>query len=266
MPKRIQSPSSINTYKQCPRKYYYQYILKLPTKTNIHLVRGKAIHSVLEHFFKINVDYVSEENYEFELKIVLLSLLDKFWNSSGKQFAGLGLSAKEIRGFYDESRVMVLNWYSMFLGKLKKEMKGKDFVEAFQKLTPKTEQEFLSEQFMVRGFIDAIHDFENEVHLIDYKTSKDSVIKEGYKTQLAIYALLYYEKHNKLPNKVGICFLKHNEKFINVDEELLDLAKQECKLIQENTKSDKIADYQKKESGLCRWHTGQCDFYNECIR
>ena len=35
MPKRVQSPSSISTYKQCPRKYFYQYVLKLPTQGNI---------------------------------------------------------------------------------------------------------------------------------------------------------------------------------------------------------------------------------------
>jgi ATP-dependent helicase/DNAse subunit B len=74
MPKRVQSPSSINTYNQCPRKYYYQYILKLPTRPSIHLVRGNIAHSVLEDFFSIThltLESVMEEGFEqFALKLL----------------------------------------------------------------------------------------------------------------------------------------------------------------------------------------------------
>ena len=49
----MQSPSSINTYKQCPRKHFYQYILNLPTKPSIYLIRGSIVHEVLEKFFDI---------------------------------------------------------------------------------------------------------------------------------------------------------------------------------------------------------------------
>ena len=45
---RVQSPSSIITYRQCPRKYYYHYIENLPTKPSIHTIRGKIVHSVLQ--------------------------------------------------------------------------------------------------------------------------------------------------------------------------------------------------------------------------
>ena len=52
MAKRIQSPSSINMYKRCPRKYYLHYILKKPIKPNIHLFRGSTVHSTIEIFEK----------------------------------------------------------------------------------------------------------------------------------------------------------------------------------------------------------------------
>ena len=52
----LYSPSSILTYKQCPRKFYYQYVEKLPTKKSFALVRGSIVHSVIEDFFKIDVE------------------------------------------------------------------------------------------------------------------------------------------------------------------------------------------------------------------
>ena len=85
MPTRIQSPSSINAYKQCSRKYYYRYILKLPTIESIHLIRGKIIHCVLEDFFKIEISTINKEHYEFELNIFLQSLLKKEWENKRKE-------------------------------------------------------------------------------------------------------------------------------------------------------------------------------------
>ena len=66
--KRIQSASSINTFKQCPRKYFYSYVLELPTAPNIYQVRGNIAHSALEHFFTINTNHIDEKNYEKQLK------------------------------------------------------------------------------------------------------------------------------------------------------------------------------------------------------
>ena len=61
MAKRLESPSSINTFKQCKRRYYYRYIEKLPTISNIHQVRGNIAHATLEHFFDIDVSSFTPE-------------------------------------------------------------------------------------------------------------------------------------------------------------------------------------------------------------
>ena len=64
---------------------------------------------------------------------------------------------------------------------------------------------------------------------------------------------------------MGIDFLKHGLKYLKVDKELIELAKQECSLIQENTKSEDIQDFPMKTSPLCKWATGQCNFYDICF-
>ena len=116
---RIQSPSSINTYKQCPRKYYYSYIKKLQTLPSIHLIRGKIVHSVLEDFFKLNVDHISEETYDFELKVILNEIFKKHWSTNRSSLSLLNLSEAELKHYHDESKVMVNNFHSMFMNKLK---------------------------------------------------------------------------------------------------------------------------------------------------
>ena len=42
------SPSKINTYKKCPREFYYKYIAKLPEKKTIHFKMAKDL------FMKLN--------------------------------------------------------------------------------------------------------------------------------------------------------------------------------------------------------------------
>ena len=68
-----------------------------------------------------------------------------------------------------------------------------------------------------------------------------------------------------MPDKVGVFFLRHKLKMMNVDKELLQLARLEIELIHGHTVlTDEIEDYPKTITPLCKWSTGQCDFYNPC--
>lgn len=261
---RIQSPSSINTYNQCPRKYFYQYIARLKTLPSIHLVRGKIAHSVLEDFFKIDIDNISAEEYGFEFRVVLHELLNRHWNKSGKQLSSLGLSNKELGFYLQETKDMLNLWLQDFSKKLKQQMLSSSLADAFRALTPLTEQHFISDVHGVQGYIDAIFKIDNEIRIIDYKTSKHDNLSDSYRLQLAIYALLYNEKHGRMPDKVGIHFLKFSEKYLDVDKAMLEHATKECERIHKNTASNDIDDYPKKTSPLCRWSTGQCDFFDNC--
>ncbi len=254
---RIQSPSSINTFNQCPRKYYYQYIEKLETKPNIHLVRGNVMHSVLENFFKTDISRLSD-NFEVELRTIAHELLRKFWNEKKDKFDSLDLEDEQIDFFYSDSETMLNNWMDNFVAKLGKQ---ENFTDGFKKLTPNTEVHYLSDNHQVQGYIDAIHESPEEVVLIDYKTSKKDYMSSEYKLQLAIYALLYYEKHGVLPSKVGVDFLKFNEKMIEVDESMVEYAKEEVSKVHRNTKSQAKEDYSKNPTPLCNW----CDFYELCF-
>ncbi len=272
---RVQSPSSILTYKQCPRKYYYQYIAKLPTRENVHLVRGKIVHEVLERFFEIPLDEISDENYVEHLTYYVKNLFNGLWSKERPSIIKLGLTEDQIVFYYEETIMMLANWLNQFLVRLRGTIDGKDVRHGFEALRPVAlEKGLSSDVHMVRGFIDYIEEYidsttpdgEKKVKVMDYKTSKSSELTDNYRLQLAIYALLYEETYGKKPNKVGLWFLKNGKEVcVNVDEELLQLAKFEVEQIHFNTQTKKIDDYHMKSGPLCKWSTGQCDFYDQCF-
>ncbi len=267
MPKRVESPSSINTFKQCPRKYYYQYIEQLPTLPNIHQVRGNIAHSTLEQFYDIDISSFDEENYIPKFQSTIQKLFLSNWANYKPKLQALNLNKDQEQFYFEETMLMLMNWTAHFISNIKEKIDQKKISvqEAFQLLTPIREEEYASDVYSVHGFIDAIHQLEDEVHIIDYKTNSTFDFKDSIKLQLAIYSLLYFEKHGKKPHKVGVFFLRHKLKMINVDEQLLELAKKEIQLVHEHTsKRSAKEDYPKHTSPLCKWSSGKCDFHDVC--
>ncbi len=262
MAKRVQSPSSIKTYKQCPRKYYYSYILKLPTKANIHTVRGNIAHSVLEHFFDIDTGMIDMSNYETHLKIIMQQLLLKEWQNYKEELDKLELSPENNMHYFEETMMMLFNWSDLFSKKIAR--KTGTFQERFKLLTPERELQYISETHSVQGYIDAIEKDENgDIRLMDYKTSKNEDVNE-HLLQLGIYSLLYLEKHGVMPKQVGVYFLKGKESILEVDNELIEKAKKEIAHIHEMTITDNVNNYPKSPGPLCKWSTGKCDHYDVC--
>jgi len=258
--REVQSPSSINTYLLCPRKYFYTYIAELPRKESINLIRGKIAHNVLEDFFDLDVNVISKENCEQEFRIILFDLLKQKWIGKKKQIFNLNLRNEEIGFYFRETQLMLDNWLHGFIDKLD----TSNLIESFNNLKPRREERFFSDKYKVQGFIDAIHEGE-EIKIVDYKTGKRFEINGEIRRQMGIYALLYKEKNGVVPNKAVVNFLKFGEKEIEIDDALLDDAKKICFDIRQLTESDDIADYPIKIGPLCRWKTGQCDFYEHCF-
>lgn len=258
---RVQSPSSIGCYKQCPRKYYYQYIARLETKPNVHQLRGNIAHKVLELFFDQDVSRLTLDSFELGLMELMQDILLREWTRAGDQLTALGLTPAQRQFYFEDTLLMLLNWLNHFVRKTYT-LEG-SFPERFARLTPIREELIMSPALQAKGIIDAIETYDGQVRIMDYKTSNHSN-EEEYRLQLAIYTLLYFEKHGKLPDKAGIYFLKDRPKFIDVDHSLLELARREIELMHRLTQSDHVKDYPRSPGKLCKWSTGQCDFYDVC--
>ena len=262
VPSRVQSPSSIGTYNKCPRKYFYSYIACLPCKQNIAQIRGVIAHSVLDKFFSLDVNGVERQGVAKFFRLAVQDLLANEWRSVQKNIAEVGVSKNDEVFYFEETWRMISNWLEHFIPRFDAETGS--VCEVFHRLTPLREMAYLSDEFFVRGIIDVIETHGSETRIMDYKTSNHSNIEE-YRLQLAVYSLLFFEKHAKLPDKAGVYFLKENKiKFVDVDDSLLDFAKREIEMIHQRTFSRDKNDYPKNVTGLCKWSSGQCDFYDVC--
>jgi len=188
MTRELHSPSSINTYNQCPRKYFYRYIMEIETGKSIYLVRGGIIHKVLEEFFKINPKTIDPANYSRELMNRATELFIRNWEDNKADLHGCELSMEELYEYYTDSMTMLKQWVNSFCERLGQELWSCTFAEAFNKHRPETEVHLISERHGVQGFIDAVHSNNGSgVELIDYKTSKKDFLRKDYRLQLAIY-------------------------------------------------------------------------------
>ncbi len=253
------SASSINTFRRCPREFYYSYVLRLPQEPSIHLIKGNVVHSCLEKFFG---------KYEKDLNAKMFKLLEKEWKEKEEELEGLGMTKEELEREKGDCYNMLDIYLRQFQVKLEYYLyagKAKDKNHAYNLLKPKFREKFYkSKTFNLCGFVDRINvDFDGKITIADYKTSnKYGVgIKYDYLLQCGIYALLYRENEKKLPDFTSVVFLRFGEEIITrvtpgLIKETIDVVRDTDK----KTKSDKIDDYHKKESRFCNW----CSHFEKC--
>jgi CRISPR/Cas system-associated exonuclease Cas4 (RecB family) len=239
MERKILSPTSINTYLRCPRKYYLKYIKGLKEKPSIYLIRGKAVHDTLAQFNKR--DIITPTDLE-ELKIEILSLFNHYWLKQEGEIQTVRLSQETLNEYYHESAEMLIGW-------LKRQIKA---VMSGQ-IKPETEVKLISETHRVMGIIDAIHNNNGKASLTDYKTSKKDTLTQDIKVQMAIYALIYRDTYGVLPDTIIIDFLKYQTPItFKVTEEFPQYAIKLCKEIHEKTSSQNKEDYHCQCGGWCQ--------------
>jgi len=262
----VESPSSINTYNLCPRKYYYAYIQRLTTKGNIYTIKGNVVHSVLESFFDLKIpEDINYENAEKWFRSQLFILFAKYWKEKKDLVKEIQISEGDEAIGINDCVNIIYKWASLFI----KKMKGTSlpFGDALELLKPvDKERYFRSEGLSVHGYVDVIEKIDGKIRLMDYKTSSSSYVSGDYILQLGIYALLYKEIFNSAPHEVGIYFLRdeNGEKVLKVTDNMLEDAKNKVLQHHGRTASDSLEGYPKNRTHLCKWSNGQCDFYNLC--
>jgi CRISPR/Cas system-associated exonuclease Cas4 (RecB family) len=233
------SPTAINTYLFCPRKFYRRYILKEPSRPSIYLIRGLLVHRVLSDFHK-NQPSVCHKLPLSMVTHTLVTSFEKRWDQAGPQLKALPLSSDQVAYFNQDSKRMLVNFAVWFC---KKGARPADF----------SEMKLFSSTHKLMGIVDAVHKEKNQVMLVDYKTSKKAKITRDMFRQAAIYALLYQERFKQTPEAVGIHFLtdKDGMKPIYIDEPTIEYAKIVTESVHEKTVSDNAADYPCTCNGRC---------------
>lgn len=239
--RRILSPTAINTYLACPRKYYLRYIRKLPAKPSIHLIRGSIVHKTLHEF---HMNYIRGPP-STDAKVIrkdLISIFQRQWQKEKTSLDALGLSKEHLGDYYLDSADMLSNYAHWF---------------ANQRAPPvvnSTELKIFSDNLRTMGIIDSVVVNDNGTFLIDYKTSKDFSITDDITRQAILYCLLYEDRYEEIPVAVYIHFLKDpgDPVALFIDDAQLEYGKILIDSIHEKTQSRDETDYPCTCNGYCK--------------
>lgn len=264
------SPSSINTYLQCPREYYRIYIAKIKPPKNIHLIKGSIVHAVLEDLFK---------GYQEDIRGRASALYEKKLESYSKSLEKLELDEFDLLVAKNDMENMIEEFVSYIERQMRNLMdigKAQNHSHAFYLIRPKFREMWVETELgehtytndsgeevtvpiRCGGFIDRIaRQWDGTLSIVDYKTSSRTMpgIKEDYKRQISIYALLYYKQTGELPDTVSIFFLRYGqEAVIPVTQDLLDYGEKIITSVFQQTRSVDINDYQPAGGDSCKFCT-----------
>jgi DNA helicase-2/ATP-dependent DNA helicase PcrA len=186
------SHSQIETYKTCPLKYKYQYILRVPTKPTHALSFGTTIHNTLQKFHNFQIQGQDPS-------------LDVLWHIYDSQFQGIGYDSKAHKEKrYQEGKKALENYYhthqEIFSGS------PRDLEKSFK---------LKIDGVTLTGRIDRIDSLrgDSQIELIDYKTGKAREQKAVDKDpQLTIYAMASEVLFGVIPENLSLFFVSDSVK------------------------------------------------------
>jgi DNA helicase-2/ATP-dependent DNA helicase PcrA len=242
--------SALNNYLECPKKYLYKNLIRIPDVYSMTLFFGSAIHNTLEAFF---ID--SKNSGKILGKEILLEKFNNILNKAN-------LSQKEEGKIRERGQALLSDYYDEYSRNWNHRVKVEFSSERTFELNNK-------EIINLNGKVDKIEylneDYEGEVNLIDYKTGhpyseKSKEDKACYERQIVFYHLLLEGdgKENIQIGKSVLDFLEKNKKgkyeqySFPVTKEHIDKLKAEINEMAEGVLS---MDFLKKGCGKpdCPW-------------
>lgn len=247
-------------YNKCPRSWFYKYKSKIKEPPKEALVKGSLTHSVIERFYELNIRKcsITKYNYETEFHKYALEVFDKVLVEDRCVFGRpcksykdelLDICETELKYVKEISdvRKIIRNYINFYIMQFEQYLDSAGNVpQAWYSLRPKFSELDLSyENFS--GYADSVLELDDELYIIDYKTSK--IYKTGhnkeYKLQVQLYAWAYYKLYGIIPDIGIVSFVRYGRECtyeINKDT-VIDYIDNVIRDFMEKTESDNIDDY-----------------------
>lgn len=235
------SPSRVGMYEQCPRRYYYRYIERLPTKDWPHFNLGTFVHGALENFHKREL----QGDKDPPAAIMKTACAD-FYRKMDRD--GKELTAAQI----DEAKTMLAN----YMQRLVAEERDSEILALEDKFTVR-----LNDDYDLTGVVDRLdRDKDGILHIKDYKTNKSAKYMKPF--QLNAYGIYLLDKFPDTKRfRASYIMLRLNGQPITFDFTREDVDKCRRKLIEAGDKITQEERWITKAGRLCDW----CDFKEVCF-
>jgi len=235
------SPTALNNYLECPWKYFYQNLIRIPSAPTKSQSYGTAVHGALHDFFNRVKEEETDKNF-------LLQSFEGYLNN-------LGLRERDTLELLEKGKRALSLWY---------EASNKDWNENVW-TEFRINGIMLTDDIRLTGVLDKVEFLDdNVVNVVDYKTGKPKTRNElegktknadgNYFRQLVFYKVLLDRFENgKLKMQSGII------DFIEPDEKG-KLHKETFEISEEDTETlvEKIKQVANEILNLSFWNT-RCD-------
>lgn len=186
------SYSRINSFVTCPAYWYQHYILKMPEEQNAYATHGLFCHDIMEKHAKGEITQQQA-----------LELFENGWYDVEpyfQPFKGYDMQKKtfdKIRPFFDRPSILIGETVSV--------------ENRYEHPLPSGE--------VLGGLIDRLYKDCGDVIISDYKISGVYTKKktQEQKTQLYLYAYLYFKESGEFPAKIQWIFFKDHTKLVTLD-------------------------------------------------
>tara|TARA_B100000686_G_scaffold347200_1_gene435397 strand:- start:831 stop:1721 length:891 start_codon:yes stop_codon:yes gene_type:complete len=250
-PPKFISSSSAGTFEQCPQKWRFRYIDKLPDPPGRAALLGTYIHAVLERLYQ----QPSQQRTTDKAK----EIAREIWGSASEDpdYLALELNDEEEKEFRWDIR------------------RGFDGVWAIEQYHPekvKVESTERNVQVQIgnvpfKGIIDLVHREDGELVVSDFKSGKKPRSHQEEKKkmkQVLLYAAALKEIDKETPKKVRLVFIGdqtnlHYEQTVT-DSELEEPIRELHETWKELSTACANDEFQTRTSALCEW----CPYIAKC--
>lgn len=243
------SPSRANDFVQCPLKFRFRTVDKIPEPLSPAAFRGTLVHAVLERLF----DAVAPER-TWEKTIELLPIELTRLTDEDERVAELFPAEEDRRRLLNESAELCRSYFAL---------------EIPQMLEPDRREEYVQVPLaggpVLRGFIDRVDASPGgAVRLVDYKTGKQPKPQYGREAdfQMRFYALMHYLAEGRLVHTLKLLYLGSRSS-IDMQPTMGDIERTEFEvrgIWNEITDAAQSGRWRPRRSPLCTW----CSFKPMC--
>ncbi|WP_107657716.1 RecB family exonuclease [Nocardia suismassiliense] len=242
------SPSRAMDFKQCPLKYRFRAIDRIPEPPSRNALRGTVVHAVLEDLYGLPAAQRQPVRAE--------SLIVPSWARVAAEWPEVTevITDAELDGFLGEVRTLVQTYYRL---------------EDPTRFDPESREARveveLDDGVLLRGFVDRIDVAPTgQLRVVDYKTGRAPGPTQETRAlfQLKFYALVVLRTRGIVPTQLRLIYLADEQilTYAPDEEELLRFERTLSALWEAILDAGRTGDFQPNRGWLCAY----CDYKPLC--